>query len=221
MDGRKMPKRRILLLWPTVRPQIMKTTYQHWIDTSSKENKIDVKIAVNDVAQRNELSDFMDVMVVGNKRGPTWATYNLTQSIKCEDNPIIIVVSDDFFSPLDWDKSLIGIFDDWNGSVVVNDGFKSTGVMTIPIMTYDCLLKLNKIIYHHAYHWQYSDVELYYNLHELNLIKMAYHLTFNHRHYSHGFRTQDEHDVFGNNMSSIDAKTFKTRMQMPIGERLK
>ena len=214
--------RRILLLWPTVRPQTMIQTYDHWVKNSSG-TEITIKIAVNTEEQREILRNFNEVLVLGNNRpGPTWATYCLTKDLVCEDNPIIILVSDDFYAPPGWDIYLQKEFENYDGAIHVNDGFMHTNVMTIPILTYNCLLKLNRIIYHPEYKWQYSDTELYYNLAELGLVaeKMSTEIIFQHKHYSHGFRAQDEHDVFGNNMSPLDAETFKRRMAIPIKERL-
>lgn len=64
----------IRLLWPTVRPEIMKKTYKHWIDTAAKPDRINIKIAVNTKEHRDQLTEF-DVMVIGNeRRGPVYAT---------------------------------------------------------------------------------------------------------------------------------------------------
>lgn len=220
--------RKIILLWPTVRPQIMRETYINWMTNSTtdpSEYPIETHIAVNTEEQKNQLTPwFRNITVIGeNQRGPCWATYCLTKDLNCEENPILVLVSDDFFPPRGWDEYLQKEFKDYDGAIHVNDGYMHTCVMTIPIMTYNCLQKLNRIIYHPAYKWQYSDSELYYNLLGLGLVKevMSPDVIFMHKHYSHGYRAQDENDVYGNNMSSIDAETFKHRMKLPVADRLR
>jgi hypothetical protein len=88
-------------------------------------------------------------------------------------------------------------------------------------LTYNCLKKLNKAIYHPAYHWQYSDAELYQNLIALQLLKITAGPKFTHRHYSHGLRSQDQYDAVGGALMDRDLLTFQARMKLPISERLK
>lgn len=213
----------IHLLWPTIRPAVMKQTYTHWCKTACDPKQIMVHIAVNTPQQREELGEFSSVYIVGDSRkGPVYATSVLAKMIQGQLKDIIILVSDDFFSPPNWDRWLCKIFEDFKGGIIVNDGYQMGNCVTIPIMTYDCLLKLNRIIYHPSYTWQYSDEELYHNLNEMRLLKnvRSNGLTFEHRHWVLNKRAQDEHDQVGIKSGGQDEANFKRRMRLPVRLRL-
>lgn len=215
----------IRLLWPTVRPEIMKRTYKHWINTALKPGRITVKIAVNIEKHRNQLTEFNDVMVIGNKRrGPAYATSKLAKAIEGKPRDIIILVSDDFYSPPKWDIWLDKQFKNFSGALMVRDAWQQGGCVTIPIMTYRCLLKLNRIIYHPSYTWQFSDEELYHNLRGLKMLRNLRdkkHPLFEHKHWCNGKRKFDGNDTFGTKSGGVDHKNFKRRMRLKIQERLK
>ena len=215
----------IKLLWPTVRPEVMKQTYKHWIDTAAKQNRISIKIAVNTQEQRDQLTGFKDVIIIGDKRrGPVYATSRLAKEVEGEPKDIVILVSDDFYSPPKWDIWLDKQFKNHNGALMVRDTWQQGDCITIPIMTYSCLLKLNRIIYHTSYTWQFSDEELYHNLHDLKLLKSMRNKKypiFEHRHWCNGKRKFDGNDVFGTKSGGADNKNFRQRMKMKVQERLK
>lgn len=215
----------IHLLWPTVRPETMKLTYKHWMDTAKYKDKIKIKIAVNTLLQRHQLNEFEDIMIIGEKRkGPTLAVYRLGQSIMCDSpNDILVVVSDDFYSPANWDEWLYEKFKTWGDAILVNDGYQFGGCVTIPIMTYKCLLKLNRIIYHPSYMWQFSDAELYENLIALRLLKSfrSEKVLFEHRHWAMAKRKFDEHDRLGSAYGGQDLNNFSNRMKLKVEQRLK
>ena len=97
----------IRLLWPTVRPKVMKQTYHHWIKTADAPNDITIKIAVNTEKQKDELSEFDDIIIIGdNRRGPVYATHKLAEAVRGDAKEIIALVSDDYYSPKGWDTWL-------------------------------------------------------------------------------------------------------------------
>lgn len=214
------------ILWPTIRPQMMRETFRHWMDKSSRECPIYTTVAVNTEDDKKELSEF-DVVVVGNEpenRGPAWAVHQMTQSVKGDGSDIIIVVSDDFYAPESWDLWLSKQFEDFDGGLVVFDGFqRDAEVVTLPIMTVNCLERLNKIIYHPDYKCGSCDVELYINLKELGLLKDLRPDTpiFTHKHHCNGLRVADKYDNYAMSMVERDISTRLRRLGMPIEERLK
>lgn len=214
----------IYLLWPTVRPIVMKKTHKHWMDNCTTKAKITTIIAVNTESQKNDLVGFDKVLVIGErKQGVVYATNILSRHVRAQPKDILILVSDDFFAPKGWDRFLLDTFKNWNGGIMVQDGYQQGGCVTIPIMTYDCLLKLNRFIYHPDYVWQFSDAELYHNLMGLKLLKNVRKTgpLFEHRHWANGKRPFDDNDRVGARQGCKDDKTFKRRMQMQLKDRLK
>jgi len=216
--------REIIFLWPTVRPEVMKETYKHWITNKTSKAKIRTIVAVNTQEQRDRLPNFKDVFVVGDqKKGPVHATNVLSKRVIANDGDVVILISDDFYAPKGWDEYLLKEFENFDGCLMVKDGYQQGGCVTIPIMTYSCLLKLNRFIYHPAYVWQFSDAELYHNLQDLGLLRNVRKSSplFEHRHWACGKRNTDAHDKPGMAAGGKDDKTFKRRMKLPVKERIK
>ena len=133
------------------------------------------------------------------------------------------LVSDDFFSPENWDVWLKKQFKNFNGGIMVRDGYQTNKCITIPIMTYGCLLALNRIIYHPSYTWQFSDEELYHNISGLKMLKNLRKKgmpLFEHRHWTPGKRKMDEHDQLSCDSGGRDHQNFLKRMKMPLKKRL-
>jgi len=216
--------RKFIFLWPTIYPEKMIETYNHWIETSSQQYKILTIIAVNTKEHAKILSNygFDKIYVVGEKYlGPVWPTFVLTQKLpQLNNNDIIILVSDDFYSPQNWDISLINEFDEFDGGLIVRDGISTGDCATIPILTFNCLKRLNFIIYHPIYHWQFSDVEFTDNLRESNTLKKS-ELVFEHQHWASGKRKMTDHDKNTLNTYWDDHKTYYTRKEISLEERLK
>jgi hypothetical protein len=151
---------------------------------------------------------------------------------KCEDSDIIVLASDDFIAPQGWDTYLI---DKLNGKgdvgLMVRDGYQLPdssnmlhAAITIPIMTYGCLKKMNMTIYHPAYNHMFSDCELYNNLKDLGLLyddRLNDETTFEHLHYAAGKRNTDQADQAYNNKWQEDELTWNKRKQMLVEERIK
>ena len=218
----------IHLLWPTVRPEVMKSTYQHWLDMAHNSAEVTVHIAVNTLEQAELLQEFEDVYVCGDKiKGVAFPSYVLSTNLKAAPNDIIILASDDFFAPKNWDSYLKKAFKRFNGCLLVNDGYQYGNCVTIPIMTMDCLEKINRIIYHPVYRHLWSDNELYINLRNMKLLKDRRRgdkqsPLFEHRHYDAKKRPRDKHDRLAHSSSSEAKalKTYNTRMKKPIKTRL-
>lgn len=151
---------------------------------------------------------------------------------KCEDSDIIIFASDDFMAPQGWDTYLIDkLKDKGDVALMVRDGYQlpdSSNMLhpaiTIPIMTYGCLNKLNMTIYHPAYNHMFSDCELYNNLKDLNLLyddRLNDETIFEHLHYAAGKRGADQADQAYNSKWVEDEVTWNKRKLMTVEERLK
>jgi hypothetical protein len=135
-------------------------------------------------------------------------------------------------APQGWDTYLINKL---NGKgdvgLMVRDGYQlpdSSNMLypaiTIPIMTYGCLKKLNMTIYHPAYNHMFSDCELYNNLKDLGLLyddRKNDTTVFEHLHHAAGKRNADGADQAYNAKWKDDEITWNKRKLLPLEERIK
>jgi hypothetical protein len=149
-----------------------------------------------------------------------------------QDDDIVVFASDDFMAPQGWDTYLINKL---NGKgdvgLMVRDGYQLPdssnmlhAAITIPIMTYGCLKKLNMTIYHPAYNHMFSDCELYNNLKDLGLLyddRMNDDTVFEHLHYAANKRNADDADRAYNAKWAEDQTTWDKRKLLPVEERIK
>lgn len=219
----------IHLLWPTARPEKFVETHAHWVEMADSPDLIMTLVAVDTELERDKLSDCNTIVLGKERPGVARASYALSSAVNGEQGDVIILASDDFYAPLHWDSWIIKQVSEFNGCLVVRDGCqdgrtsKRGRCVTIPIMTYDCLLKLNRIIYHPSYFHYYSDVELWYNLHEMQLLKnlrRARYPLFEHRHWVTGKRPRDEVDNELSKPRKRDKRNFFARRQLSLSERL-
>jgi len=215
--------RTIHLLWPTIRPAKMKTTHAHWIRTADDPARIHTRIAVNTTEHKQQLKDHGDVLVTGTEQlGPAMAVFKLGRTTECRPRDIIVVASDDFYSPPKWDRWLLGRLKDYDGGILVKDGIQRFNIMTLPIMTGSTLAALNRIIYHPSYVWECADVELCDNLMAMDRLRNERRISplFEHRHWFARKRTQDSHDKYGRANSNRDRQNYLRRRQWPLQRRL-
>lgn len=221
------PRGRIHILWATTRPEMFKATHKEWIENAAYKYKITTKVAVDKEADAMQLSGY-DVMVTNNTNpGVCYPSYCLSSTLEGNDEDIVVFASDDFYPPVGWDSFLATQMNNESDKIlVVNDGIQMfpNKVVTIPIMHYGALRKMNKVIYHPAYTHMHSDVELYTTAERMGLIKDIRRTTsteFQHRHYSVNLRKIDESDTKLNPSYELDGQLNKVRVRMPIAELLK
>ncbi len=220
----------IHILWPTARLEVMRASVANWRRSATSGAAISLTIAVNTDDEALTIRNWQNfpacnVIVTGTHRlGPVWPVFQLCKQLVAEDDDIVILGTDDFLPPLGWDQFIFNRLN-YCGALVVNDGIKTKGrLMTLPIMTYSCLLKINRLIVHPDYGWHFADAELYENLDALGLLKDARgpgDPVFEHQHWTKGKRKKDEIDQIARKTHSKDKLAFTRRMQMTIEERLK
>lgn len=230
----------IHILWCTLRPQQFKQMHSEWIYRADKPEDIQTYVAVNWQEHATELKEYLSknylITLNTNKIGVCYPSYQLSSSLgvkmgKCEDSDIVIFASDDFMAPKGWDtylKNKLGGKGDVG--LMVRDGYQLPdssnmlhAAITIPIMTYGCLKKLNMTIYHPAYNHMFSDCELYNNLKELDLLyddRLNDETVFEHLHYAAGKRQADGADQAYNSKWQEDDITWNKRKIMPVEKRL-
>lgn len=216
----------IYLLWPTVRPEIMIERHKYWLSQAENPADISIKIGVNTPKQGEILKQagYDYILVCGDAiRGVAPASYALSSRLQANSRDIVILASDDFFAPKDWDKWVKEQLDNYNGCLLVNDGYQFGGCVTIPIMTYECLKRLNHIIYHPVYQHLWSDAELYDNLKHLKMLKDLRKTSplFEHRHWANGKRKFDPHDTKSHASAHSANQSYDKRMKLGLEARFK
>lgn len=216
----------IYILWPTVRPTVMIERHKHWLEQADDSKSIVTRIVVNTKEQGEVLKQngYDYVLVVGDTiKGVSPASYALSSRLQASSRDIVILASDDFFPPKGWDKWVKEELDNYNGCLLVNDGYQFGGCVTIPIMTYECLKNLNHIIYHPVYQHLWSDAELYNNLKHLKMLKDLRKSSplFEHRHWANGKRKFDPHDREAHASAHAANQAYDARNKLGFEARLK
>ena len=211
----------IYLLWCTANPELFIKTHQEWMDNAVHPMEVKTLVAV-DSQEHADMLDGYHVIVTENPRhGITVPLYILSDSIMAKGDDIIIVPSDDFFPPTNWDMYLRETFYEFDGVFKVNDGYMKN-IISMPVMTYSALLKLNRIIYHPSYTHMFSDRELQDNAEELGILKCAdlVHPEFEHRHYVYKKRKKLESDIIHDNNYDEMMNLYEQRKRLPLNKRL-
>jgi hypothetical protein len=225
----------IYILWATVRPEMFYDTYNHWKSNCSNIDNIFLKVAVANDNQKQQIDNYninnCEVFIADNGvKGVCYPSYYLTSNLYVNDNDIIILSSDDFFAPANWDMYLYEQFKDFDGCLFVNDGYQNPQVInyrtsiTIPIMTFNCLKLLNKAIYHPSYSHMFGDTELYFNVRDLGLLKdnrINDNTLFEHRHFCVGKREKDSNDDDYVKSWTKDEDNYNKRMKLSVYDRIK
>ena len=224
-------EKQIHIVWATIRADAFDEKYTAWIDKCDIPENIIPHIGVDTEEDKAKITCVDPKYIAVNpppRKGVTYPGYMLTSKIESDnDQDIVIFASDDFVPTDRWDAYLYQEFTDYDGSLLVNDKCEPIikDIMTIPIMTYHTLCKLNKIVYHPAYAHCWSDNELLFNLEEMKLIKdlrlSKPHVWFEHEHYVNGGREHDESDKALGLTNHTGKSLWEVRKQLPLEERLK
>jgi len=230
----------IHILWCTLRPTQFKSAHSEWIKRSDNPESIQTYVAVNWKEHADQLRDYLNknyiITVNTNKIGVCYPSYQLSSNLGikmgvAKDDDIVVFASDDFMAPQGWDTYLINKLNE-KGDVglMVRDGYQLPdssnmlhAAVTIPIMTYGCLRKMNGIIYHPAYNHMFSDCELYNNLKDLGMLyddRLNDDTIFEHLHYASGKRNADDADQAYNSKWAEDEITWNKRKLLPVEKRI-
>ena len=230
----------IHILWCTLRPAQFQHAHTEWIKRADSPEKIQTYVAVNWKEHADQLREYLNknylITVNTNKIGVCYPSYELSSKLGIKmgvanDNDIVIFASDDFMAPQGWDTYLTSKLDG-KGDVglMVRDGYQLPdssnmlhAAITIPIMTYGCLKKLNMTIYHPVYNHMFSDCELYNNLKDLGLLyddRINDTTIFEHLHHAAGKRNADGADQAYNAKWAEDEITWNKRKLLPVEKRI-
>ena len=226
----------IHLLWCTIRPQVFLNTYNYWLNMAENSQNFKTYVCVNTNPDYDIIKSKYPMMEVKisdkpDRFGVTYPSYILSSTLEGDSDDIVVFASDDFVPPKGWDIYLIDKLKNKSGALIVRDGYQLPDFsnmlhpcITIPIMTFDCLVKLNKIIYNPNYYHLFSDSELYLNLKDLGLIiddRVSDLTTFEHYHHSSGKRLSDDADKSYYIKWKEDEEMWRRRKDMSVEERIK
>jgi hypothetical protein len=229
----------IHILWCTLRTAQFQHAHTEWIKRADNPENIQTYVAVNWKEHADQLRDYLKknylITVNTNNIGVCYPGYQLSSKLGIEmgaakDDDIVVFASDDFMAPQGWDTYLINKLSGRDAALFVRDGYQlpdSSNMLypaiTIPIMTYGCLKKMNMIIYHPAYAHMFSDVELYFNCKDLGLLyddRINDETVFEHLHYAAGKRNADQADQAYNAKWKDDEITWNNRKLLPVEKRI-
>jgi hypothetical protein len=241
----------IQILWATARPKMFIQRHKNWMKNASKKHFIHTLVAVNTIDEKDEillnydeisqrLQDYqVKVKVTGDENlGVVYPIYELSKDLKLNDKDIVIVVCDDVECPENWDEYLVDEFKLWNGALMIRDGYQHyeydiskmiskkiiPPAVSMPVMTFKCLKKLNMIIFHPDYKHYFADNELFLNLYELGLLKddrNSDSVIFEHIHYCTGKRASDKLDDKIIGLGNQDRGMYFKRINLAVQDRIK
>lgn len=228
-----MNNKKIIILWATIRPEQFIHTQRVWIDRASNKSNIEFHIMVNNQDQLDYLNN-KDVGKLSisktDKIGVCYPSYELSSELEANDDDIVIFASDDFIPPVNYDEYLFAKFREKSGLLFVRDGYQlpdSSNMLhpciTIPIMDYKSLVKMNKVIYHPSYCHMFSDCELYLNAKDLGILiddRLSDETVFEHYHWVSGKRKSDTNDNSYNLKWKDDEINWNKRKLLNVEDRL-
>lgn len=227
----------IHLLWCTIRTGNFSNVHKIWFDRTTQKDLVKCHVLVSTQNEANFLKQYFDTIKQNSRievfqppyPGVCLPSYKLSSTLEFKSDDIIIFGSDDFTPPQNWDEYLIGKLTGKDGVLMVRDGYQlpdSSNMLhpaiTIPIMTGLALDKMNKVIYHPAYHHMFSDCELYNTSKELDLLiddRMKDSTIFEHHHHASGKRRPDQFDQSYYAKWKDDEITWNQRKLMPVEQR--
>jgi len=214
----------IHLFWATCRPEMMKETYRVWMERCVHPENISIKIAISDPKHKEQFKAFDYVTVVEHdKPGVVFPLNAILKDFKANDKDIMIVPSDDFYPPTNWDFYLEReAMENFNGVLKINDGHISD-IIALPIMRYSAYVKMGRIIYHPAYNHMFCDKELHDTAQELGICKGADKSDplWEHKHPHFDTRASDLHDKRNNADYKFGKEIYTKRRYMTLAERMK
>ena len=229
----------IQLLWCTIRPYNFPSAHTEWMKRVKSVDSIFSSVLVSTDQEKEFIETYflrnsLKGRVVSYKPpypGVCLPSYKLSSTLEADMDDVVVFASDDFLPPTSWDSYVTEKLSNITGALLVNDGYQKIDfsnmehpVFSIPIMKYECLTRLNLVIYHPAYSHLYSDAELYLNLNEMSLIvddrKNSPDMVFEHHHWSSGKRNPDSNDQSYYNNREKDRLTWEKRRNLSLDQRL-
>ena len=179
----------ISIIHPSLgRPVQARKCYDHWMKTASGDHEYEwiLSLSQADASIESYYHSFTNtnaVVIVAKTKNVVEAA---NEGAKLCAGNIIIVASDDMFSPQMWDSRILHKFEmiDGPGLLQVDDGI-TTKKMTLPIMNREAYAMLG-YVYHPEYISMYADDDLRATAIANQIYYNGIDIIFEHRHYSVG-----------------------------------
>lgn len=185
---------KISLIHPSrSRPYMAALTFRNWLDNASGKHEIEYIFGLDDndstVDQYVGLFQPPIQLAITNSRSCVQAA---NAAAKLSSGDMIILVSDDFSCPKDWDIILGDAMPlDKKAAIQVDDGITNFAeLLTIPIINRLMYEELG-YVYHPSFHSMWADNHLF-DVCKPYIIKVKE--VFQHNHYVNGKRTKDAID---------------------------
>jgi glycosyltransferase involved in cell wall biosynthesis len=196
----------ISIIHPSLgRPVQARKCYDHWIKTCSEDHEIEwiVSLNSNDAEIENYHQCFIGadaVLMETNSKNMVQAT---NEAAKVCSGDLLILVSDDMFSPEMWDSRILNKYEiiDGPGILQVYDGITSQK-LTIPIMNRLAYIKLG-YMYHPEYISMYADDDLRKTALKHGMLYNATDIFIEHRHFMNGKANYDKTYALENSQKAM------------------
>jgi len=185
----------ISIIHPSLgRPVQARKCYDHWMQTCSGEHEIEWIVSLNrsDTELENYEQCFIGAKVVLLRTNSSNMVQATNEAAKVCAGELLILVSDDMWSPEMWDSRILHKYEmiDGAGILQVFDGITAQK-LTIPIMNRLAYLKLG-YMYHPEYISMYADDDLRKTALKHGMLYNATDIVIEHKHYSVGKSKYDK-----------------------------
>ena len=196
----------ISIIHPSLgRPVQARKCYDHWIDTCSGEHEIEWIVSLNrtDAEIENYEQCFIGADVVLLKTNSKNMVQATNEAAKVCSGDLLILVSDDMFSPEMWDSRILNEYEmiDGAGILQVYDGITAQK-LTIPIMNRLAYIKLG-YMYHPEYISMYADDDLRKTALTHGMLYNATDIFIEHRHFMNGKAKYDKTYALENSQKAM------------------
>lgn len=205
---------KITLLHPSrSRPEIAKETYLNWLNKSSGKHELEHIFSLDFSDPLNEGYTRFDKLTIDHNDCLVEA---VNEGAKIATGDIILVLSDDFDCPQNWDELIINAFGGQKCKLLkVFDGVQKW-IITLPIMDMD-YYKMQGYVYFPLYKHMFADTHMSHKGDLEGNIIWRNDLLFEHKHYSTGKSKKDAVNIKADSTWEIGEAVYLNQIKMCFG----
>ena len=200
------------------RCQLAKQAAIHWIGNFSNDNELEYIVSIDHDDQQKycyeQWCEELGIQLITNQNRSLVDASNKGAALSTGE--CIVLVSDDFNCPLNWDQSLKDkIQDKTMYGILINDDISKGAIMSLPIISRTLFDRLG-YIYHPNFFSLWADNALLDVVKLLDCLIDAQDLVFRHQHYSVGRSKKDttyerENSASAYNLGKLAYQKLKER----------